>query len=223
MDESSFQNRSQAGRILAEDLKAYANAPDLLVLGLPRGGIPVAYEVAIALNGELDVFVVRKLGVPYQPELAMGAIASGGITVLNNEIINSLDITRKDIEAAIHAEKEEMARRERLYRGSRPPLRIAGRTVILVDDGLATGATMKAAASALSTMKPAQLIAAVPVAPPQPCTELERLVDEVVCLRIREPFYAVGYWYHDFAQTTDAEVEELLSRAFSRKKAPTGQ
>jgi len=217
MDESSFTNRSEAGRALAEELKMYAGTPELLVLGLPRGGVPVAYEVAMALNGELDVFVVRKLGVPYQPELAMGAIASGGITVLNDSIIAGLDISRGAVEAVIRSEKEEIIRREHLYRGNRPPLHTANRIVILVDDGLATGATMKAAALALTKKKPARLIVAVPVASPDACAELEELVDEVVCLRTPEPFYAVGYWYHDFRQTSDKEIEDLMAKAAERQ------
>lgn len=208
-----FRDRADAGRQLAQRLQHYANRPDVLVLGLPRGGVPVAYEVARALNAPLDVFVVRKLGVPDQPELAMGAVASGGVRVLNEDVVTALKMPRQVIEAVAAEEQRELERRERLYRGDRPPLDVRGRTVILVDDGLATGSTMRAAVAALRRLQPARIVVAVPVASPSVCESFRDIVDEIVCLLTPEPFYAVGLWYQDFSQTTDEQVRDLLQRA----------
>lgn len=208
-----FEDRTEAGRHLAVRLGQYAGRSDVVVLALPRGGVPVAYEVARALDASLDVFLVRKLGVPGREELAMGAIASGGVRVLNDDVVRSLRIPQSAIEAAAAEQQSELERRERAYRGDRPTPEIAGRTVILVDDGLATGSTMRAAAGALAAQRPARIVVAVPVAAAETCAELEREVDEIVCLRTPDPFYAVGLWYDDFAQTTDDEVRELLARA----------
>jgi putative phosphoribosyl transferase len=208
-----FRNRTEAGRLLAQRLQGYANVPDVLVLALPRGGVPVGYEVARALNAELDVFLVRKLGLPGYEELAMGAVASGGIRVINRGLIESLGISQEEIDAVVEREERELARRERLYRGNKPPPRIRGRTVILVDDGLATGSTMRAAIAALREQQPAKLVVAVPIAAPSTCDELADEVDDIVCAVTPEPFYAVGLWYEDFSQTTDEEVRELLQRA----------
>ena len=214
-----FRNRSDAGRFLAEKLKAYADQPDALVLALPRGGVPVAYEVAMALKAPLDVFLVRKLGVPGHEELAMGAIASGGVCVLNEGVVNYLHIPAEVIDHVAAAEQQELERRERLYRGDRPPLDVRGRTVILIDDGLATGSTMRAAATALRAQQPARLVVAVPVAAAETCNEFRAEVDEIICASTPEPFYAVGLWYEDFSQTSDDEVRELLARAGSQRKA----
>jgi predicted phosphoribosyltransferase len=208
-----FQNRSEAGRLLAEKLERYKDLPDVLVLALPRGGVPVAYAVAKALNAPLDVFIVRKLGVPGQEELAMGALASGGILALNHSLIRQLQIPQSAIDAAATREAEELRRRELLYRGDKTPLDVSGRTVILVDDGLATGSTMKAAVAAVRRQEPAKIIVAVPTAPAETCEELQCDADEVICAVTPEPFYAVGQWYVNFEQTTDAEVTELIRRA----------
>ena len=208
-----FGDRREAGRLLAAKLAAtYANRPDVLVLALPRGGVPVAYEVARTLRAPLDVFLVRKLGVPGHEELAMGAIASGGVRVLNHDIVGALRIPDELIDAVTTREQAELARRERLYRGDRPPPDVRGRTVVLVDDGLATGATMLAAVQALRQQHPARVVVAVPVAPPETCEQLRTEVDEVVCAFTPEPFRAVGLWYEDFTPTTDAEVRDLLAR-----------
>jgi predicted phosphoribosyltransferase len=207
-----FRNRSEAGRLLAEKLAAYANRPDVLVLALPRGGVPVAYEVARRLGASLDVFLVRKLGVPGYEELAMGAIATGGVRVLNDQIVNGLGIPSYVIDAVAAQEQQELARRERLYRGGRPPPEVRGRTVILVDDGLATGATMRAAITALRQLQPARIVVATPTASPETCEELRSEVDEVICAITPEPFLAVGHWYEDFSQTTDDEVRDLVAR-----------
>jgi predicted phosphoribosyltransferase len=214
-----FRDRSEAGRQLATKLRAYAHRPDVLVLALPRGGVPVAYEVAKALDAPLDVFLVRKLGVPGQEELALGAIATGGVRVLNNDIVQALDISEEVIDTITAREQQELHRRERLYRGERAPAEVRGRTVILIDDGLATGSTMRAAAAALRQQEPARLVVAVPVAAASTCDEFRTEVDEVVCFFTPTPFYAVGIWYEDFAQTTDEEVRELLHRALSRPSA----
>jgi putative phosphoribosyl transferase len=211
--DKSFANRAQAGEELASKLRAYAGRSDVLVLALPRGGVPVAYEVARALHAPLDVFTVRKLGVPGYEELAMGAIATGGVRVLNHEVTSQLDLSEWLIDTVARREQEELERRERLYRGERAPPDVQGRTVILVDDGLATGSTMRAAAIALKKKRPAKLIIAVPVAAPETCAELRTEVDEVVCAVTPEPFVAVGTWYSDFSQTSDEEVRELLNRA----------
>jgi predicted phosphoribosyltransferase len=208
-----FANRAEAGRRLARELATYAGRPDVLVLGLPRGGVPVAFEVARALRAPLDVFVVRKLGVPGQEELAMGAIASGGVRVVNAAIVRALRIPRAAIEAATAAETRELERRERLYRGDRPAVDVAGRTVILVDDGLATGATMQAAVSALRGRGPAAIVVAAPVAAPATCAALAGTADDCVCVLRPPELRGVGLWYEDFSQTEDAEVRALLDQA----------
>src|SRR5258707_11446688 len=218
MTPERFRNRNEAGQLLAAQLAAYANRPDVIVLALPRGGVPVAFEVAQALNAPLDVFVVRKLGVPGYEELAMGAVATGDIRVLNDQIVRDLRIPDYVIDRVAAAEREELARRERAYRGGRPPLDVRDRTVILVDDGLATGATMRAAVTALRQLQPDRIIVAVPTASPETCEELKADVDEVVCAITPQPFYAVGYWYEDFTQTMDQEVRELLARAQNLKE-----
>ena len=207
-----YRDRREAGRVLAELLAPLANQPDVLVLGLPRGGVPVAWEVARRLGAALDVFVVRKLGFPGHEELAMGAIASGGVRVLNPEVV-AYGVTRDEIERLAEREQRELERRERLFRGDRPPVRVVDRTVILVDDGLATGSTMRAAVRALRQQGAARIIVAVPVAAPSTCAEMEDEADEVVCAATPEPFHAVGLWYEDFRQTTDDEVRELLDTA----------
>ena len=208
-----FPNRRVAGRYLADRLAAYANRDDVLVLALPRGGVPVAYEVAKALHAPLDVFVVRKLGVPGHEELAMGAVASGGVRVLNDRVVQGLQIPPAVIDAVTAKEREELARRERLYRGDREPLDVRGRTVLLVDDGLATGSTMKAAVAALRDQHPSRIVVAVPVAAEDSCAELRAVADEVVCAVTPEPFHAVGVWYEHFDQTSDDEVRALLADA----------
>jgi len=211
-----FQNRDEAGELLGRELaQRLGRRDDLLVLALPRGGVPVGYGVARALDAPLDVFIVRKLGVPGHEELAMGAIASGGVRVLNREVLDYLPVSNKLIDAVTTREMQELQRREREYRGKRPPLDVKGKTVIVVDDGLATGSTMRAAVTALRNMKPRLIIIAVPVAAEGTCNDFrtEGIADEVVCLRTPEPFQAVGLWYADFAQTTDDEVRELLDRA----------
>ena len=208
-----FRDRSEAGRLLAAKLADYADRPDVVVLALPRGGVPVAYEVARALGAPLDVFLVRKLGIPGHEELAMGAVATGGVRVLNEQVVRALRIPDYVIDAVAAKEEHELARRERLYRGDRPPPDVRGRTVILVDDGLATGATMHAAIQALRQQQPAHIVVAVPAASPEACDELKEEVDDVVCAVTPEPFYAVGLWYEDFSQTTDEEVRDLLARS----------
>ena len=214
-----FRGRREAGRLLAGKLSTYANRPDVLVLALPRGGVPVAAEVARALGTPLDVFVVRKLGVPGHEEFAFGAIATGGVRVLNEDVVRALQIPDRVIDAVAAREQEELARRERVYRGDRPPLDVRGRTVILVDDGLATGATMQAAIRALRQQQPARIVVAVPTASLETCDELKREVDEVICATTPDPFYAVGLWYEDFSQTTDEEVRELLARSTGAGRA----
>jgi putative phosphoribosyl transferase len=208
-----FRNRREAGRLLAAKLPEYANRPDALVLALPRGGVPVAYEVARALGAPLDVFLVRKLGVPGQEELAMGAVASGGVRVINEPVVRALRIPPELIDAVAVREQEEIARQERLYRGDWPPPDIRGRTVLLVDDGLATGATMLAAVKALRQQQPSRIIVAVPIASRETCEQLQSEVDDIVCAMTAEPFYAVGLWYQDFSQTSDDEVRDLLRAA----------
>ncbi len=218
-----FRNRRDAGRRLAEHLAQYAGRPDTIVLGLPRGGIPVAAEVARDLDLPLDAFLVRKLGVPGHEELAMGAIASGGLRVLNDEVVSDLRIPPAAIDAVEAMERRELQRRERLYRGGRGPLDLAGKTVILVDDGLATGSTMRAAAEALRLRRPAKIVGAVPVGSPAVCEAMTRFVDEMVCGIAPESFYAVGLWYDDFAPTTDAEVQALLTESSSRGVAESSR
>ncbi len=208
-----FLDRIEGGRALAGLLRQYAHRPDTVVLALPRGGVPVAYEVARELGVPLDVFLVRKLGAPMHEELAMGAIASGGVRVLNREVVEELEIRPEQIEATAAREEQELQRRERSYRDDRPAPEVRGRTAILVDDGLATGTTMRAAVAALRQQGPARIVVAVPVAAVQSCEDLVAEADEVVCARTPEPFYAVGLWYRDFAQTSDEEVRELLARA----------
>lgn len=205
-----FQNRQEAGQHLASQLSAYANRDDVIVLGLPRGGVPVAFEVAKALAVPLDVFLVRKLGVPGQEELAMGAIASGDTQVLNQEVIDVAGVTEAEIEAVVTREQQELQRREALYRGNRPAPVVQGKQVILIDDGLATGASMGAAVAALRTHDPARIIVAVPTASPEVCAAFQELVDEVICAVTPQPFYGVGAWYDDFSQTSDEEVQTLL-------------
>jgi putative phosphoribosyl transferase len=208
-----FRNRREAGERLAEKLSAYAGRSDLVVLALPRGGVPVAFEVAKALHAPLDVFLVRKLGVPGHEELAMGAIASGGVNVINSSVVDALGLSEDIIDAVASWEKAELEKRERLYRNDRPAPEVRGRTVILVDDGLATGSSMRAAAVALRQRQPARIAVAVPTASPDVCEEFRGEVDDVICASTPSPFLAVGYWYDDFTQTTDEEVRELLERA----------
>lgn len=208
-----FRDRTDAGRRLARQLGDYAGDTDVLVLGLPRGGVPVAYEVARALDAPLDVFLVRKLGVPGQEELAMGAIASGGIRVLNDRVLSFVDVTEEAIARVAAEEQRELERRERAYRGDRPVLDVGGATVILVDDGLATGSTMRAAALALRQQEPQRLVVAVPVAAAEVCDELRTEVDDLVCTMMPAPFHGVGMWYDDFSQTTDDDVRRLLAAA----------
>ncbi len=207
----AFRNRAEAGRRLAGALRHLAGRTDVLVLGLPRGGVPVAYEVATALGAPLDVFVVRKLGVPGQPELAFGAIASGGVRVLSEEIGRRLD--PRIVEVVTSREQEELTRREHAYRGDRPPLAVAGKTVVLVDDGLATGASMRAAVMALRAGGPARIVVAVPTAAPETCDEFRHEVDEVICADTPAYFIAVGERYDDFRDTGDEEVRALLALA----------
>jgi putative phosphoribosyl transferase len=213
LSDERFRDRRDAGVHLAAKLAAYANRPDVVVLALPRGGVPVGYEIARALNAPLDVFVVRKLGVPGHAELAMGAIASGGATHLNVDVIDALGIPDDAIAATIAREQRELERRERMYRDERPFPPIEGRTVILVDDGLATGASMQAAIAALRGEHPARIVVAVPVAAAETCASLRDIADDVVCPRTPHPFYGVGVWYDDFSQLTDADVRALLREA----------
>ena len=208
-----FRDRAEAGRHLASQLTEYAGRDDVLVLALPRGGVPVAYEVARALSAQLDIFLVRKLGVPGHEELAMGAIASGGVRVLNNDVVDYLQIPKEVIDEVAEVETQELKRRAHEYRGDRPEPEVQGKTVILIDDGLATGSTMRAAAAALRQKNPAKIVVAVPVSAPQTCNEYRMGVDEIICVATPEPFYGVGQWYLDFSQTTDEEVRDLLQRA----------
>jgi putative phosphoribosyl transferase len=216
---SHFRDRHDAGRRLAAELRAYANRPDVIVLALPRGGVPVGYEVAKELGAPLDVFVVRKLGLPWHEELAMGAIASGGVRVLDHGLLRVARVSDADLARVTATEQAELERRERQYRGDRPFPDVRGKTVILVDDGLATGATMRAAVEALRQEGPARIVVAVPVAAPETCDAMREAADEVVCAETPEPFRAVGLWYDDFSQTTDEEVHELLDRAGSTSHA----
>jgi len=208
-----FRDRIEAGQLLGRELAARLGAiGDAIVLALPRGGVPVGYEVAKALGAPLDVFIVRKLGVPGHEELAMGAIASGGVRVLNHDVLDHARVTQQQLDAVAAREERELARREAEYRGNRAPLDVRGLTVIIADDGLATGSTMRAAVQALRAMEPKRIIVAVPVGAAQTCEDFREIADEIVCLRTPEPFEAVGLWYDDFTQTTDAEVHALLSR-----------
>jgi len=213
MDRPPFIDRRDAGAQLAVELSKYANDPNVVVLGLPRGGIPVSFEVAISLAAPLDVFIVRKLGVPGHRELAMGAIASGGVRVLNDAVVNALGIAPMVIDAVAEQETREIERQEREYRGGAPRWDLAGKTVIVVDDGLATGSTMRAAVRALRQLGPARIVVAVPVGAAETCRELRREADEVVCSETPEPFRAVSLWYEEFDQTTDHEVRHLLETA----------
>jgi predicted phosphoribosyltransferase len=211
--ERAFPNRAEAGRLLAEKLEKYAGCDDVIVLGLPRGGVPVAYEVAKSLRAPLDVFIVRKLGVPGFEELAAGAIASGGVRVLNEDVLRALPNADEIIESVTTKETAELERREKSYRDDRPSPELRDRVVILVDDGLATGATMHAAVKALRQRDVAKIVVAVPVGPPDTCREFEDEADETICASAPEFFQAVGQYYEDFSQTSDEEVRDLLARA----------
>ncbi|MHB1557476.1 MAG: phosphoribosyltransferase [Isosphaeraceae bacterium] len=215
-----FRDRAEAGRVLAEGLSEYAGRSDVIVLALPRGGVPVAYEVARALGAPLDVFLVRKLGAPGHEELAMGAIASGDVVVINDEVVKAMRIHEGEIRDAIESERRELARRESAYRDDRPPADVRGKVVILIDDGLATGSTMRAAVTALRRQHPARIVVAVPIGAASTCAELQALADDCLCAFTPEPFRAVGLWYEDFTQTEDAEVAELLARAGGAAREP---
>ena len=208
-----FRDRTDAGRAVAEALREYARRDDVVVLGLPRGGVPVAAEVARALDAPLDVFLVRKLGVPGHEELAMGAVASGSVRVVNDELVRRLELSDEEVESVVAREEAELERREKAYRNGRPRPELRGKVAVLVDDGLATGSTMRAAVEALRREGPARLVVAVPVGAGESCDDLRPLVDDLVCLATPQPFYAVGLWYDDFSPTTDDEVRELLARA----------
>jgi putative phosphoribosyl transferase len=211
--DARYHDRRDAGRRLAGELGDYADRPAVIVLALPRGGVPVAYEVALALHAPLDVFLVRKLGLPGHEEYAMGAIATGGVRILDERVVRALGVSEAEIAAVTAAEQRELERRERRYRGDGPPPDVRGRTVLLVDDGLATGSTMLAAVTALRREAAARIVVAVPIAPLETCDALRDVADEVVCALTPEPFHAVGLWYEDFGQTSDDEVHELLARA----------
>ena len=215
-----FADRRQAGAVLGDSLKHFAGRSDVVVLALPRGGVPVGYEVARALGALLDVFVVRKLGLPGHPELAMGAIASGDVRVLNEDVLESYPVSRAAIDAVTRTERLELERRERAYRDGRPLVPIQGRVVILVDDGLATGSTMWAAVVAVRRLQPARVVVAVPIGARETCEALRKIADEVVCALMPEPFRAVGHWYVDFSQTTDEEVRQLLSLGTGGASSP---
>ena len=208
-----FRDRRDAGRQLAALLARYAGRSDTLVLALPRGGVPVGYEIARSIAAPLELFLVRKLGLPGHEEFAMGAIASGDVRYINQNVIGQLHIPREVVNAVSRKEQEELRRREQLYRGHRRPVEVSGKTVILVDDGLATGASMRAAITALKQHKPGRIVVAVPAAAPDICREVGEQVDEIICAVTPDPFYAVGLWYRQFSQTTDEEVRDLLSRA----------
>lgn len=213
-----YQDRRDGGQKLADDLSHYAGRSDVIVLGLPRGGVPVAYEVAHTLGVPLDVFLVRKLGVPGHEELAMGAIASGDVRVLNGDVVRKLNVSDETIDALADEERKELRRREQTYRGDRSLPDLSGRTVILVDDGLATGATMRAAVAGVRAHEPAEIVVAVPTAAPETCADLQNEddVDTIICAETPQPFFGVGAWYRDFSQTTDDEVRDLLEKAHER-------
>jgi predicted phosphoribosyltransferase len=219
IEEHRYRNRREAGRVLADHVREQVDAAQTVVLALPRGGVPVGLEVARALGAGLDVFVVRKLGAPAQPELAMGAIASGGIRILNEMVVADLGITENEIAAVADREAVELARREKSFRGNRPPAEVRGRVVILVDDGLATGSTMRAAIAAVRRRHPGRLIVAVPVGAKETCVELAREVDALICPLQPDALFAIGMWYEDFAQTTDEEVRESLAIAAQEELA----
>jgi putative phosphoribosyl transferase len=208
-----FRNRKEAGQLLAEKLKDYAKKPNLIVLALPRGGVPVAFEVAKALNAPLDIFLVRKLGVPGHEEFAMGAIATGGVRMLNENVIHGLHITREIIDQVTIKEQKELMRREEVYKGLRPEPELVDRDVILIDDGLATGASMQTAFNAIKKQRPASIIIGVPVAAPDVCSSFKKMADDIVCVYTPDSFMSVGRWYHDFSQTSDTEVIDLLKQA----------
>lgn len=208
-----FRDRSHAGQELAKRLAAYADRDDVLVLALPRGGVPVGFEVARALNAPLDVFLVRKLGLPGHEEFAIGAIASGGLTLLNRDVIRAYGVSDAALQSVVDRERAELERREQAYRSARGFPSLQGKTIILVDDGLATGSTMRAAAAAVRERKPSRVVIAVPIAPPETCAALRDAADEIVCGATPERFYAVGLWYEDFAQMDDDDVREILTRA----------
>jgi predicted phosphoribosyltransferase len=208
-----YRDRREAGRVLADRLRHFAGRQDVIVLALPRGGVPVAFEVATAIGADLDVFMVRKLGLPGHPEFAMGAIASGGIRTLDDDLVRYYRIPAAVVEEITRTEQWELERRERAYRGARPPLQLQDRIVILVDDGLATGSTMRAAVIAVRRQLPSQIVVAAPVGARQACDALDQVSDEVVCALTPEPFRAVGLWYQNFEQTTDDEVRRLLAAA----------
>lgn len=209
---SLFKDRRDAGRQLARELSEYAGRSDVIVLALPRGGVPVAYEVALALNAPMDIFLVRKLGVPGHEELAFGAIASGGVRVLNEEVVRGLDISDAAIDLVAQREYRELERRERAYRGDRPTPDLRDRIAILIDDGLATGASMRAAIDGVRAKGPAKIVVAVPTSARETCESFESIVDEIVCAETPQPFYGVGMWYQDFSQTRDEEVQSLLEQ-----------
>jgi putative phosphoribosyl transferase len=213
MTTTRFRDRVEAGRLLGERLQAYAGRDEVIVLALPRGGVPVGYEVAKSLGAPLGVFVVRKLGVPGHEELAMGAIASGGVILLDEALVRRLGLGREELERTVASELRELQRRQEAYTGGREPPHVEGKTVILVDDGLATGSTMRAAALAIHRLNPARTIIAVPVASAETCESLRDVADEIVCVRTPSPFRAVGLWYDDFSQTSDDEVRRLLAEA----------
>jgi len=215
-----FRNRAEAGQRLASHLVKYANRDDVVVLGVPRGGVPIAFEVATALNLPLDIFVLRKLGVPGHEELAFGAIGSGGVRVLDREIVKAVGLSDTVIEMVTQAERSELARREQIYRGGRPPLDVRGKTVILVDDGIATGSSLRAGVRALREMRPAAIVIAAPVAPQSAVNRLKHDVDDVICAAIPEKFYGVGQFYEDFSQVSDEEVIELLDSASRQHDEP---
>ena len=217
-----FADRREAGAALASLLRHYAGRPDIVVLALPRGGVPVAFEVAEALGAPLDIFLVRKLGMPGHPEFAMGAIASGGVRVLSDDVVRMYGVSREAVAEVARVEQAELERREREYRQHHAPVDVRGKVAILVDDGLATGSTMKAAVQALRQLEPSRVVVAVPVGAPSSCDEFTSIADEVVCARTPEPFSAVGLWYHDFTQTSDDEVQTLL-QTHARRLAGSAQ